>query len=55
MTSSTNIAKELFTRYTNVTTKLNWKLFTKVIGTKRSIHRESNEEKRKCFNLERMD
>ncbi len=46
-------------KYTNITTKLNWKLFTKVIRSSEEawvwIDRESNEEKHKCFNLERVD
>ncbi len=42
----------------NSTTKLNWILFTKVIRTKQGrldLDRESNEEKHKHFNLERVD
>ncbi len=54
------ITKELFTRYTNIRSELNWKLFTKVIKTKqRSLglfrQTEFNTEKRKCFNLERIE
>jgi len=28
------ITEESFTKYTNITTKLNWKLFAKIIRTK---------------------
>ncbi len=53
------ITKKLFTNNTNITTKLNRKLFTKVIGASKEawvcIDRESNTEKHKHFNLERID
>jgi hypothetical protein len=50
-------AEESFTKYTNITTKLNWKLFTKVNGTKQGslgLDRQMNVEKRTRFNLERF-
>ncbi len=50
------ITEELVTRKTNITIKLNWKLFTKVICTKQKawvcIDRESLKQ---CFNLEKID
>ena len=47
----------MFTKNTNITTKLNRNLFTKVISTKQEVwvclDRESNAEKHKHFNLVR--
>ncbi len=54
------ITKGLFARYTNITTKLLWKLFTKVINNKQrslGLHRQTEykAEKSKHFHLERID
>jgi len=54
------ITEELFTKNTNITSSLKWKVYTKVIKTKqRSLpslrQRESNAEKRKCFNLNEIE
>jgi len=51
------ITEELFTRYTHITTKLYRKLFTKEPSEEAwvCIDRESNVEKHKHFNLERID
>jgi hypothetical protein len=49
------INKESLMKYTNITTKLNWKLFTKLIMTKQGslgLDRQTNAEKRKQINLE---
>jgi hypothetical protein len=48
----------LLLKNTNITTKLNWKLFTKVIEPSEEawvcLVREANAAKRKRFNLERI-
>ncbi len=54
------IPEELFTKNTNITSQLNWTLYTKVIKTKRRSlglfrQRESNKEKCKHFNLEILE
>ena len=50
------ITKELFTKNKNITSKLNWKLFTKVLAPSEEawvcLDKESNAEKCNCFNLE---
>jgi hypothetical protein len=48
--------EESCAKYINITTKLNWKLFTKGNGTKQGslgLDRQMNEEKRTRFILER--
>ncbi len=52
------ITEELFTKNTDITTTLNWKLYTNVISAKQrklgfASDRESNAEKHERFNLER--